>query len=146
MQDSSFLLISSTVLPPIFEKVVQAKELISEGKAHSAAEASRMVGISRSAFYKYKDFVYAYRDTPAKRILSLHVVLRDRPGVLSSLITSFSNMGANILTVNQSIPISGTADVLFSANIEKIHISVPQLLEQLRTLDGVVKIESISGN
>ena len=146
MKDSSFLLVSSLVLPTIFQKVVEAKKLLSDGAAHSASEASRMVGISRSAFYKYKDFVYSYNDTPTARIISVHAVLEDTPGVLSSLISEFYTLGANILTVNQNIPIAGAAVVAISANVERLQISIPQLLERLRGLDGVNKIESISGN
>lgn len=146
MKDSSFLLVSSSALPEIFLKVVDAKKLLSTGQAHSAAEATRLVGISRSAFYKYKDCVYAYSDAPASHIISVHAILRDKPGVLMSLISTFYNAGANILTVNQNIPIAGAALVAVSCDVQHLDISVSQLLDRLRNIDGVDTIESISGN
>ena len=104
-----------------------------------------MTGISRSAFYKYKDAVYAYSDSPSAHMISVHAVLEDRPGVLMSLVSELYNVGANILTVNQNIPIAGAALVAVSADVERLEISIPQLLDRLRAIEGVKTIESISG-
>ena len=144
--DSTFLLVSSAALPEIYLKVVEAKKLLSNGQAKTAAEAARMTGISRSAFYKYKDCVYAYNDAPHQHIISVHAVLQDRPGVLMAVVSALYNAGANILTVNQNIPIAGAALAAISADVERLDISVPQLLDRLRRIDGVNTIESISGN
>ena len=143
--DSPFLLVSSDALPDIFLKVVEAKQLLINGQARSATEAIRMTGISRSAFYKYKDSVYAYSDSPSAHMISVHAVLEDRPGVLMSLVSELYNVGANILTVNQNIPIAGAALVAVSADVERLEISIPQLLDRLRAIEGVKTIESISG-
>lgn len=142
---SSFLLVSSDALPEIFLKVVETKQLLINGQARSATEAIRMTGISRSAFYKYKDSVYAYSDSPSAHMISVHAVLEDRPGVLMSLVSELYNVGANILTVNQNIPIAGAALVAVSADVERLEISIPQLLDRLRAIEGVKTIESISG-
>ena len=48
-----------------------------------------MAGISRSAYYKYKDSVYPYQSKGASRLVTIHAVLEDRPGVLMALISSF---------------------------------------------------------
>ncbi len=143
--DSPFLLVSSDALPDIFLKVVETKQLLINGQARSATEAIRMTGISRSAFYKYKDAVYAYSDSPSAHMISVHAVLEDRPGVLMSLVSELYNVGANILTVNQNIPIAGAALVAVSADVERLEISIPQLLDRLRAIEGVKTIESISG-
>ena len=146
MNDSTFLLVSSAALPDIYLKVVEAKKLLSSGRARTAAEAARLTGISRSAFYKYKDSVYAYSDAPSSHIISVHAILEDRPGVLMALVSALYTAGANILTVNQNIPIAGAALVAVSADVERLDISIPQLLDRLRRIDGVNTIESISGN
>ena len=143
--DSPFLLVSSDALPDIFLKVVETKQLLINGQARSATESIRMTGISRSAFYKYKDAVYAYSDSPSAHMISVHAVLEDRPGVLMSLVSELYNVGANILTVNQNIPIAGAALVAVSADVERLEISIPQLLDRLRAIEGVKTIESISG-
>lgn len=104
-----------------------------------------MTGISRSAFYKYKDSVYSYSEMASSQMISLHVILRDKPGVLMSMLSAFYQVGANILTVNQNIPIEGTALVSVSADVEQMAISLDEFLDGLRKIPGVYKIENIAG-
>ena len=82
-----FLLVDAAVLPEVFVRVVDAKRLLATGRAASSAEAARLAGISRSAFYKYKDAVFPYDEEKAGRILTVHAVLRDQPGILSSVVS-----------------------------------------------------------
>ena len=96
-----------------------------------------MAGISRSAYYKYKDSVYPYQSKGASRLVTIHAVLEDRPGVLMALISSFYDAGANILTVNQNIPVMGAALVSISARVDTVKIPVDFLLDSLRKVDGV---------
>ena len=142
-ENSNFLLINASVLPEIFHKVIEAKKLLATHAVASAAEATRLVGISRSAFYKYKDSVYAYKEGNPSKMISLHLILQDKPGVLMSMLSAFYKVGANILTVNQNIPISGTALVSISADIEGMTVSLDDFLAELRSLPGVDKIENI---
>ena len=58
------LLVDAGVLPEVFGKVLEAKEHLQSGRAATAAEAARMAGISRSAFYKYKDSCRAWNGSP----------------------------------------------------------------------------------
>ena len=127
----------------MFAKVVSAKRLLGSGAAHSASEAARLVGISRSAFYKYKDMVMPYENAEDSGVLTIQSMLQDKPGVLSSMITSFFDAGANILTVNQNIPANGAAYVTVSVSTRYMEISVSELFERLRSLDGVISVSGI---
>lgn len=109
------LLVDAGAVPEVFVRVVEAKRYLQSGEAETAAEAARMAGISRSAFYKYKEAVFPYDEERAGHILTVHLLLRDRPGILSAVLTAFAEAGANILTVNQNIPAGGTAPVSVSA-------------------------------
>lgn len=145
MSDHNFLLVDESALPDIFKKVMAAKQYLIAGTASSTSEAARMAGISRSAFYKYKDAVYPYKDKGSSRLITLHAVLQDKPGVLMSLISAFYAAGANILTVNQNIPVMGVALVSISARVDCLRMSLDELLDSLRSLDGVQTIENIAG-
>lgn len=145
MSDEYFI-VRREALPTVFLKVIEAKRLLSTGAARSAAEAARMVDISRSAFYKYKDMIAPYEDTRESRVLTIQSVLEDRPGVLSCMITSFFDAGANILTVNQNIPANGAAYVTVSARTDNMEISVSELFDRLRAIDGVVSVSGIGLN
>ncbi len=137
------LLVDTSVLPEVFEKVLAAKRYLASGEAASATDAARMAGISRSAFYKYKNMVFPYDADGGGHILTVHFVLSDRPGVLSSVLTAFAAAGANVLTVNQNIPADGFASVSISARTDRLELPPEQFLQQLNTLAGVRRISRI---
>ena len=68
------------------------------GEVRTVAEAVERVGISRSAFYKYKDFRHAFRDMRHGSIVTFNALLRDKKGVLSSLLRIVLPMRAQIFS------------------------------------------------
>lgn len=145
MNRSNFLLVESSALPPVFSKVIEAKEYLRNSQAGSTAEAARMAGISRSVFYKYKDSVFPYQERTPDSIITIQVVLYDKPGVLMSVISQFYGVGANILTINQNIPVKGKAVVSISARIDHMQAPLGTLMDRLKEVDGVKTIENIAG-
>lgn len=143
MKNTSYLLVDASSLPEVYGKVLQAKQLLANREASSTSEAVRMVGISRSVFYKYKDAVFPYNKKQSSQILTIQAVLLDRPGVLMSLMAVFYDVGANILTINQNIPVDGRALISVSARTEAMEMPVEDLLEKLRNVEGVLSIQSI---
>ena len=144
MRNATYLLVEQSALPEVFTKVLQAKEFLVSGEASSTSEAVRMAGISRSVLYKYKDAVYPYNQKLTSRMITVQAVLTDRPGVLMSLVSAIYAKGANILTINQNIPVNGRALVSISARVDHINSTVEELLDHLRQVDGVLSINSIS--
>jgi chorismate mutase len=145
MKSNQFLVIDKSALPEIYEKVLYATSLLESGEASSTSEAVRLAGISRSVYYKYKDSVFAYQKRDSGGIVTVQVILHDRPGVLMNLLTVFYEANANILTVTQNIPVKGRAFVSISARGENMKIDADQLLMRVREVDGVIKIDSIVG-
>lgn len=144
MEKDRYLLISPKVLPPVFENVILAKELLASGKAASAAQAAKLVGISRSAFYKYKDFVFKYSGT-AGNTLNINALLSDRAGVFSALTAELYSCGANIITVTQGLPENSTANVSLTVSTGESGISPDELIGRLLKIDGVISIKIIDG-
>ncbi len=138
-----FLLVDAQVLPEVFTKVVQAKMYLAQGKAKSSSQAAQMAGISRSAFYKYKDSVYLYDERMNENIVTFYLTLEDRPGVLSSLLGELYQAGSNIITVNQNIPVDGVALVSVSVRTSSASLSRSEILEKLEALDGIVEAKAI---
>ena len=99
-----YFIVEATALPDIFLKVAEAKRILELREADTVNEATLKVGISRSAFYKYKDAIRPFNDMLNGHIVTFQVLLKDEPGVLSSILASFAASGGNILTINQSIP------------------------------------------
>ena len=140
-----FYLVDAQVLPEVFLKVVRAKELLASGEARSISAATRSVDLSRSAFYKYRDCVFAYDDKMTQQIVNFSVTLRDEAGVLSNVLTTLYSMRANILTVNQNIPVDGVAQVSLSLKMGEGMANPIDITHKISALQGVVEVRLLSG-
>ena len=140
-----FYIVAAEALPEVFIKVAEAKRMLQTGEADTVGEATRLAGISRSAFYKYKDAVQPFNNMQSGHIITFYAMLKDNPGVLSSILSIFAASGANILTINQSIPTNGCAAVTISAETSEMAESLEQLVADAGNLDGVVKFEILAG-
>ena len=130
----------ASVLPEIFAKVIEAKELLETGQVRTVADAVACVDISRSAFYKYKDFVSPFQDMSRGHLVTFNLELLDRQGVLSSVLAIFAENGANILTINQSIPTSGVAPVTITAATENMQTTMELFMAALKSAEGVIRV------
>ncbi|MBE6849023.1 MAG: ACT domain-containing protein [Ruminococcus sp.] len=144
-QRTQLIVVDASVLPEVISKVLEVKKLLAGREEKSSAAACKRVGISRSAYYKYKNCVYSYEDKITQRIINLQAVLRDEAGVLSSVLAALYDVDANILTVNQNIPIDGVASVTFSVRLNGDVQSPSQLDAVLRKVQGVVDVRILSG-
>ena len=140
-----YYLVAADALPEIFIKVAEAKRMMQTGEADTVGAATRQVGISRSAFYKYKDAVQPFNDMKAGRIITFYVMLKDNTGVLSSVLSIFANSGANILTINQTIPTNGCAGVTISAETSEMGETLEALIAEVSSAPGVVRFEILAG-
>ena len=140
-----YYIVEASALPEVFLKVAEAKRLLSTGEASTVNEATRMTDISRSAFYKYKDAVMPFNDMMSGHIVTFQSILRDEPGVLSAILNIFAASGANILTINQSIPGNGCAAVTVGAETSGLQEPLDELLRQLNEVEGVVQFEVLAG-
>lgn len=145
MSGPALYIVEASVLPEVFQKVCEAKEYLQTGAAKTVADAVRMAGISRSAFYKYRDAVTPFRDVERDRIVTMSIVTRDRPGALSAVLAIFAGSGANILTINQSIPVNGTGMVTLSFIAGDAALRLDSLRAQLEASPAVVRTEILAG-
>ena len=140
-----YYIIEAAALPEVFLKVAEAKRLLDTGEVSTVNEATRKTGISRSAFYKYRDAILPFQNLMIGRILTFQLMLYDEPGVLSAILSVFAQREANILTINQTIPTNGCALVVITAETSDMNISLESLLRELEGLDGVVQAKVLAG-
>jgi len=139
-----YYIINKTVLPSVFEKVIYAKKLLYSNRCKTINEAVNIAGISRSAFYKYKDNVSVYVENNGQHILTLNLILNDKKGLLSGLLTLLSNFGASILTINQNIPSNDIAPVSISMTTQELTCSIEDLVKNISETDGILKVDIVS--
>ena len=144
MAENCFLLVSEDVCPAVFSKVVKAKKLLTLYKDKSINDILTQVDISRSAFYKYKDKVYVYDRIPHKKVVSLYFVVDDFSGILASIIGEIAIAKANILTINQNVPLNGLADVIISVDTESMIADMHDVIEKISIINGVRRAEILN--
>ena len=137
--NSTYFLVDSSVLPEVFSKVIEVKKILSKGSVKTVNEAVREVGLSRSAFYKYKDSVFPFYETSRGRVVTLYFVVEDFSGILSSIINRVAAARANIVTINQNVPINGLADVTISIETTEMTKDIRELMGEISGIEGVRK-------
>jgi chorismate mutase len=141
----NYYIVDAEALPEIFRKVVEARRLLDTGEAETVNQAVRITGISRSAFYKYKDAVRPFQDMLHGRIVTFQMMLKDQPGILSQVLNLFADSGANILTINQGLPVNGCAVVTVNAETSGLRGTLQELLERMDKAEGVLRGEIVAG-
>ena len=134
---SKYLLVDREMLPECYLKVMDAKELILSGKAKDVSEACKILGIARSTYYKYKDYVFAPNTDTECRKAVISFSLYHKSGLLSEVLNTLSNAGANILTITQNLPVNQRANVVISMDVSHVVGDISALLEMLGGIDGV---------
>ena len=140
-----YYIVAAEALPEVFVKVAEAKRMMQTGEADTVGAATKLVGISRSAFYKYKDSVQPFNDMKAEHIITFYAMLKDTAGGLSGVLAGFAAPGGNNLGTNQSIPHHRCAAVTISAETSGLAESLEQLMGDVTALEGVLKFEILAG-
>ena len=140
----SYLIVERSALPDYFEKVIEARRLLESGACTQVSDAVREVGISRSTFYKYKDKVMEPSQLNIGRKASLMLTLSHEAGMLSRVLNALSNLGANILTITQSLPVHGKASIMLTLDMIKMETPIDEMMSMLQQLEGVEKVRLLA--
>ncbi|MCJ7856397.1 ACT domain-containing protein [Lachnospiraceae bacterium NSJ-143] len=143
-EDKKFYIVDKSVLPEIFLKVMDVKNLLASGREKTVQDAVSSVGISRSAFYKYRDAVFPLYENTRGKTVTFGINLDDTKGVLSAVLNSVAAAGANILTINQNIPINGIANVTVTIETNAMDSDIGHLMDTLESLPGVISLNIIA--
>lgn len=143
-KNPKYFIVEASLLPDVFLKVAQVNRLLQNGSARTVGEATQQIGLSRSAYYKYKDGIKPFFEAATHSIITFQILLCDEAGLLSNILGIFAQFGANILTINQTIPVNGQAAITVSAQTEAMRQNVEELIEALRQVEGVARLEIIA--
>ena len=133
----NYLIIHKDILPDYYEKVIEARRLVESGKVKDVSQAVKQVGISRSTYYKYKDYILEPTELDSGRKAVLSMLLDHEPGVLSTLLTRISEKGGSVLTINQNMPIHGKASVTIGLDVSEMNAGTNELVEAVASVPGV---------
>lgn len=140
----NYLIIHKSILPEYYDKVIAVRHLMEEGRARDVSQAVKQVGISRSTYYKYKDYILEPSELADGRKAVLSMMLAHEPGVLVALLSRISSVGASVLTITQSLPIHDRASVTISLDVSAIEGELSKLVTLLGDTPGVEQVKLIA--
>lgn len=143
ISEQRYYLVREDVLTEAMQKTLEVKRLL-QREHLSILEAVNQTGLSRSAFYKYRDAVFPFHSIVKERILTVFLQLEDRSGTLATLLQAVAEARCNILTIHQTIPIQGRANVTLSLDVTAMDLELDTFLQQLKKLDFVESADVVS--
>lgn len=143
-RSQTYFLVAASVLPEVFPKVIEVKRILSIDPKKAVNEAAREAGLSRSAYYKYKDHVFPFYETSRGKVITLLFVVEDFSGILSNIIQQIADCHANILTINQNIPINGLADITISVETDNMTQPIRAMMDAIARIEGVRRQEILA--
>ena len=141
---NDYLIVEKSALPDYFIKVVEARRLLESGVYSQVIDAVHAVGISRSTYYKYKDRILEPNQLTVGRKASLMLQLSHEAGMLTKVLAAVSGCNANVLTITQSLPIHGKANIMLSLDLSQIRRGVDQMTADLSAIDGVENVRLLA--
>ena len=133
----NYLIIHKSILPEYYEKVLQVRRMMESGRKKDVSQCVREVGISRSTYYKYKDYILEPMALSGGRKAVLSMMLTHEAGVLSALLSCISQSGASVLTITQSLPIRDRASVTISLDVSAMEQDFSNLMQSIEKISGV---------
>lgn len=139
-----YLIVNKEILPDVFEKVIQVKQMMEQGDELQVSEAVKKVGLSRSTYYKYKDHVFAASQNLKERKAVISFMLSHEKGLLSEVLNNITSCMGNIITINQNIPIHAKASVTISIDVSELSVPIDELISRISTVRGINRVNLIS--
>ena len=140
----NYLIIHKSILPEYYSLVLEVRHLMETGRAKDISQAVKNVGISRSTYYKYKDYIFEPSELSDGRKAVLSMMLDHAPGVLSSVLGCISETGGSVLTISQSPPIHNRASVTISLDVSSMICELNGLTKRIEKTPGVEQVKLVA--
>ncbi|WP_298705094.1 ACT domain-containing protein [uncultured Veillonella sp.] len=141
LKKDKFYLVQEDILPEAIKKTIKVKEILKLGEAKTINEAVERMDLSRSAYYKYKDYVFPFYEIAQGKIVSITISMSNESGMLSNILKAIAESNGSILTINQDIPLQGIANVTIAFETKDLSGSLEDLLDSIRSIRGILKVE-----
>lgn len=141
-----YYIVDKRILPNSIQNVIKVNDIVQKEKI-SKYEAIKRVGISRSTYYKYKDYIKPFFESGKDTVFSIYMSLEDEPGVLARILDVIADTGMNILTITQNIAIDGVSKSTIALQTnEDVLRKIEGMLESISELKGVKDLRIIGSN
>lgn len=139
----TYYLVHHQVMPEVLLKTVQVNEMISKGQTNTIYEAVEKAGISRSAYYKYRNHVFPFYEMSKGQIVTVSILMDHVSGSLLEVLKEIAGAEGSIVTINQNIPYLQVANVTISLETTNLAVNIETLLQRLTRISGVHQVKIV---
>ncbi|HEY4579176.1 MAG TPA: ACT domain-containing protein [Savagea sp.] len=142
--EGQFYIVHESVLTESMQKMLEVKKILASGEAKTVLDATEKIGLSRSAYYKYRDTVFPFEAIARERVITIFIQLEDRKGSLANILSTVSEAKCNVLTIHQTIPVQGRANITLSLDVTEMPLSLEDFVHRLKTTPFIDSVHLIS--
>lgn len=131
-----FLIIDKSILPEHFGMIIEIKELINNG--YKISDACKKVGLSRSTFYKYKDYVFLTNGLNSKKA-NILVKMKEN-GSLIELLTLLEELNIKVLNIHKETLVNGIQEVFLTLSTNNIIMDYNDVIKDIRRIKDIKEV------
>ena len=131
-----FLIIDKSILPEHFGMIIEIKELINNG--YKISDACKKVGLSRSTFYKYKDYVFLTNGLNSKKA-NILVKMKEK-GSLIELLTFLEEVNIKVLNIHKETLVNGIQEVFLTLSTNNIIMDYNDVIKDVRRIKDIKEV------
>ncbi|AVQ17524.1 ACT domain protein [Fusobacterium gonidiaformans 3-1-5R] len=141
-----YYIVDKTILSASIQKVIAVNEMV-KNEHISKHEGIRRTGLSRSTYYKYKDFIKPFFEGSQEKIFNIHMSLKDRQGLLAQILEVIADDKMNILTIVQNAAVDGIVQLTISLQgTAETPKNIETTLAKIQVIDGVRDLRILGSN
>ena len=131
-----FLIIDKSIFPEHFGMIIEIKELINNG--YKISDACKKVGLSRSTFYKYKDYVFLTNGLNSKKA-NILVKMKEK-GSLIELLTLLEELNIKVLNIHKETLVNGIQEVFLTLSTNNIIMDYNDVIKDVRRIKDIKEV------
>ena len=143
LKNHEYYVVDKLAVPSVLAKTLAVKKILENNPDMKVSDAVKREDLSRSAFYKYKDMIFPYNSLKQTRMVTFFMELSDVAGILSQVLKVIASYGANVLTINQNIPMDGKATLSISIDTSGMEKKLEALENKLSEIKDISKFTVI---
>lgn len=135
-----YYLVDFEILPTAIKNTIRAKQMLENGSASTIYEAVKKMGISRSAFYKYKDHISDVVAGNERDLLTVIAVIPNDTVVVTRLLRKLDKLDAVPVTMEKSAPAGKYISMTFSFFVMDLPFSTDELVSEIKNVKGISNV------
>ena len=135
--EKQFYLVDFQILPEAIKKTIRVKEMLKNDTSATINSAVHSMGISRSAYYKYKNHVETAFDKPKEKAVVFFILMNKDFSLFGKVLRRITKEAGEVLTINRGLSFEKTVPVTIAFKTKNLSEEIEKLSVSLKKIKGV---------